>query len=197
MRGDMNYNELIQLYFDRSNAMQNYWNLYVIIVGGILAFSSLRKQPAAVTTLLVCILFALFAYKNLDAMKDVTAQRFAALDAIKQFDANGGATTNPKPVRDLLEPTLTPATYQSVKITHLTSDVLTIVALVAMELRRRTLREVHTRPIKDSWTCVRFPAPRKSWIPSPGRFFSLHKRAPRRAIRDDGLTLAILSWTRK
>jgi hypothetical protein len=137
----MNYNELIQLYFDRSNAMQGYWNLYVLIVGGILAFSSLRKQPASVTTALVCLLFALFAYENLGAMKDVTAQRFALLDAIRQFDAGGGATTNPKPVRDLLEPTLTPATYASVKITHLTSDILTIVALIAMELRRRKLRE--------------------------------------------------------
>ncbi len=137
----MNYNELIRLYFERGNAMQNYWNLYVLIVGGILAFSSLRKQPAAITTLLVCLLFALFAYENLGAMKDCTAQRFAALAAIKQFDANGGATINPKPVRDLLEPTLTPATWQSVRVTHLTSDVLTIVALVAMELRRRRLRE--------------------------------------------------------
>ena len=59
----MNYNELIQLYFERANAMQQYWNLYVIIVGGVLAFSSLRKQSATITTALVCILFALFAYK--------------------------------------------------------------------------------------------------------------------------------------
>src|SRR5947199_206228 len=73
----MNYNELIQLYFERSNAMQQYWNLYVIIVGGVLAFSSLRKQPAAITTALVCILFGLFAYENLDAMKDTTAQSSA------------------------------------------------------------------------------------------------------------------------
>ena len=137
----MNYSELIQLYFDRSNAMQDFWNLYVLVVGGILAFSSLRKQPAAVTTLLVCILFALFAYENLGAMKDCTAQRFAALEAIKQFDASGAATTSPKPVRDLLEPTLIPATWHSVNVTHLTSDILTIVALIAMEFRRRTLRE--------------------------------------------------------
>ena len=137
----MNYNELIQLYFGRSNAMQDFWNLYVLVVGGILAFSSVRKQPAAITTLLICLLFALFAYENLGAMKDCTAQRFAALAAVKQFDANGGATTNPKAVRDLLEPTLTPATWQSVKVTHLTSDVLTIAALIAMELRRRRLRE--------------------------------------------------------
>ena len=135
----MNYNELIQLYFERSNAMQQYWNLYVIIVGGVLAFSSLRKQPAAITTLLVCILFALFAYENLDAMKDTTAQRFATLEAIKQFDS--GVTGTPtKQVRDLLEPTLTPATFGSVKTTHITSDLLTIAALCAMELRRRRLK---------------------------------------------------------
>jgi hypothetical protein len=137
----MNYNELIQLYFERANAMQQYWNLYVIIVGGVLAFSSLRKQPAAITTALVCILFALFAYENLDAMKDTTEQRFATLEAIKQFDSGAAAAAAPsKQVRDLLEPTLTPATFASVKVTHIISDLLTIAALWAMELRRRRLR---------------------------------------------------------
>jgi len=137
----MNYNELIQLYFERSTAMQQYWNLYVIIVGGVLAFSSLRKQPAAITTALVCILFVLFAYNNLDAMKDTTAQRFATLNAIKQFDSGAaGAAAPSKQVRELLEPTLTPATYNSVRTTHVISDILTVAALCAMELRRRRLR---------------------------------------------------------
>ena len=135
----MNYNELIQLYFERSNAMQQYWNLYVIIVGGILAFSSLRKQPAAITTALVCILFALFAFKNLDAMKDTTAQRFATVEAIKQFDSGAATGATSKQMRDLLEPTLTPATFGSVQATHMISDLLTIAALWAMELRRRRL----------------------------------------------------------
>lgn len=138
----MNYNQLLQLYFERSNATQEYWNLYVIIVGGLLAFSSLRKHHAMVTTLVVCLLFALFAYENLGALHDVVAQRFAILDAIKQFNANGGATTNPQQVRALLEPTLTPATWGSVLVTHLTSDILTILALLAMEWRRRTLGEI-------------------------------------------------------
>src|SRR5258708_2895689 len=92
----MNYNELIQLYFERSTAMQQYWNLYVIIVGGVLAFSSLRKQPAAITTALVCILFALFAYKNLDAMKDTTAQRFATIETKKQFFFGPPPSSPPK-----------------------------------------------------------------------------------------------------
>ena len=134
----MNYNELVQLYFERSSAMQQYWNLYVIIVGGILAFSSLRKQPAAVTTLIVCLLFALFAYNNLDAMYDTTQQRFATLKAIKEFSPRSGAEDQSQ-IRSSLEPTMTPSTYSRVRATHVTSDILTIAGLCAMELRRRRL----------------------------------------------------------
>ncbi len=145
----MNYNELIQLYFERATAMQSYWNLYVIIVGGLLAFSSLRKQPAAITTAIVSVLFALFAYKNLDAMHDTTAQRFAVLDAIKQYDATTAPDAASMQVRNLLEPTLTPATWGSVKATHVTSDILTIAALCAMELRRRRMRQDQATSVKS------------------------------------------------
>lgn len=136
----MNYNDLIQLYFERSTAMQEYWNLYVVVVGGLLAFSSLRKRPAPITTLIVSLLFALFAYENLNAMYDTTRQRFATIEAIKQLDSTGTNAGSLKQVRDLLEPTLTPATYGSVRTTHVISDILTIAALWAMEFRRRRLR---------------------------------------------------------
>jgi hypothetical protein len=132
----MKYDELIQLYFERSNALQAYWTLYVVIVGGLLAFSSLRKLPAAVTTLIVTLLFCLFAYENMDAILTVTRQRHATLAAIKQSDS-GSTAAEIKPVRDLLEPTLTPAAESAVKRTHLVSDLLTILGLWAMELRRR------------------------------------------------------------
>src|ERR1051325_2438015 len=107
----MKYDELIQLYFERSNALQAYWTLYVVIVGGILAFSSLRKLPAAVTTLIVGVLFCLFAYENMDAILTVTRQRHATLAAIKQSDYSGASEI--KPLRDFLEPTLTPAAESS------------------------------------------------------------------------------------
>ncbi len=132
----MKYNDLIQLYFERTTALQNYWTLYVVIVGGLLAFSSLRKLPAALTTLIVSILFGLFAYENLDAIKATAVQRLATVAAIKQSDA-GSTAPEIKPVRDLLEPTLNPATVGSTQTTHLISDVLTIVGLWVMELRRR------------------------------------------------------------
>jgi hypothetical protein len=131
----MKYDELIQLYFERSNALQAYWTLYVVIVGGLLAFSSLRKLPAAVTTLIVTLLFGLFAYENMDAILTATRQRHATLAAIKQSDSSAAAEI--KAVRDLLEPTLTPAAESAVQRTHLVSDLLTILGLWAMELRRR------------------------------------------------------------
>jgi hypothetical protein len=136
----MNYNELIQLYFERSNALQEYWNLYVVVVGGLLAFSSLRKQPALVTTLIVSLLFGLFAYENHDAIQVATGQRLAAHEAITKFDAAGTGPTA-KQVRDVLEPTLTPASHASVRTTHLTSDILVIAGLWAMERRRRRMTQ--------------------------------------------------------
>jgi hypothetical protein len=132
----MKYDELIQLYFERSNALQAYWTLYVVIVGALLAFSSLRKMPAAVTTLIVTLLFGLFAYENLDAIMTVTRQRHATLAAIKQSDSTAAEI---KPVRDLLEPTLTPAAESAVQRTHLVSDILTVLGIWAMELRRRKI----------------------------------------------------------
>jgi hypothetical protein len=131
----MKYTDLIQLYFERTTALQNYWTLYVVIVGGLLAFSSLRKQPAALTTLIVSVLFGLFAYENLNAIKATATQRHAALAAIKQSDA-GSTAAEIKPVRDLLEPTLNPASLSSTQTTHLIGDILTIVGLWVMELRR-------------------------------------------------------------
>ncbi len=131
----MKYNELIQLYFERSNALQAYWTLYVVILGGLLAFSSLRKQPAALATAVVTILFALFAFKNLDAIHDVTVQRFAVLDVIKHTDA--AASPEIQQLRTTVEPTLIPATFASVKATHVSADLLTILALWVMEFRRR------------------------------------------------------------
>ncbi len=135
----MNYNELIQLYFERSNALQSYWTLYVVIVGGLLAFSSLRKEPSPLTTAIVCILFALFAYENLSAIRETGAQRYATLESIRKADSAVAGTGT---LRGTLKPTLQPASPGSTIATHLISDLLTIAALWAMEFRRRRARGI-------------------------------------------------------
>ncbi len=139
----MNYSELIQLYFERSNALQSYWTLYVVIVGGLLAFSSLRKTPAPLTTLIVSILFLLFAYENHDAIQVATKQRLATFEAVKQSGTNATADET-KTLRGLIEPTLKPATPDSVRLTHLISDILTVAGLWVMDLKRRKMTVVAT-----------------------------------------------------
>ena len=134
----MTYSELVQLYFERSNALQSYWTLYVVVIGGLLAFSSLRARRDWLTTLIVSVLFSFFAYKNLDAIRETSAQRFAALHALQQsLPAPSDAPANV--VHTLLGPTLTPPEFAGVRTFHITSDLLTIAALWTMERRRRLL----------------------------------------------------------
>ena len=125
----MPYNELIQLYFERSDAIQSYWTLYVAVIGGVLAFASLRQRPDWLTTTLVSILFAVFAYKNLGGIYDATIQRYAILDLIRKAPAP--AEENP------ITPTLLPPDYPGVRNYHIAVDALTILTLWAMERRRR------------------------------------------------------------
>jgi hypothetical protein len=141
----MNYGQLVELYFSRSNALQWYWTIYVVIIGGLLAFSSLRQRPDRITGVLVTVLYLCFAYKNLGAIRDVTFERYAILDLLKAPPQLG--TIAPEPageqivrVRDAILPTLNPPAYDGaggVRNFHIGCDVLTVAALWAMELRRR------------------------------------------------------------
>jgi hypothetical protein len=134
----MTFSELVQLYFERSNALQWYWTIYVLVIGGLLAFSSLRKERDLVTTALITVLFCFFAYKNLGAIHDVTVQRFAILQSIKESSGPQNAT-DLRSVRELLEPTLIAPAYEGVRNFHMASDLLTVAAFWAMERRRRNL----------------------------------------------------------
>ena len=135
----MNYAELVKLYFERSNALQWYWTIYVLVIGGLLAFSSLRKREDLLTALLVTLLYALFAYKNLGAIHDVTDQRTAVRSAIGEYAPGSAEAAEVQRLRPGLEPTLDAPAYGGIRNFHVTCDVLTIAALWAMEWRRRRL----------------------------------------------------------
>jgi hypothetical protein len=127
------YADLLQFYFDRSNALQWYWTIYVVVIGGLLAFSSLRQRPDARTALLVTILYCFFAYKNCGAIRDVTYQRFAILDVLKSTPATSDQESRMRPP---IEVTLTPPEYPGVRNFHIASDVLVVLAIWSMERRR-------------------------------------------------------------
>ena len=133
----MRYAELVQLYFDRSNALQWYWTLYVVVAGGLLAFSSLRVRPDIITAVLVTVLFAMFGYKNMSAIGDTTFQRMAALKAIQEYPRSEQDGTSARRVGEFLEPTMSVPAWEGVRNFHICSDLLVIAAVWAMELRRR------------------------------------------------------------
>ena len=133
----MDYGELVNLYFHRSNALQWYWTIYVVVIGGLLAFSSLRQRPDLYTAILITVLYSFFAYKNLGAIRDVTGERHAILAAMKQYNPSAFVVEgHVESLRGLLEPTLMPPAYPGVRNFHVASDLLTILTLWAMEWRR-------------------------------------------------------------
>jgi hypothetical protein len=131
----MSYHELVQVYFERSTALQWYWTIYVLVIGGVLGFSTFRQRPELVTTLLVTILYSCFAYKNLGAIEDTAQERQAILTALRAYPESSPAITR---VCGQLEPALPDYDIAGARYFHWACDALTIVLLWVKEWRRRT-----------------------------------------------------------
>ena len=142
----MRYADLIDLYFHRSNALQWYWTVYVVVIGGLLAFSSLRQRPDMITAVLVSVLYLCFAYKNLGAIHDVTMERYAILSAIRDYAPSGEQGGDLQATRRKIEATLNPPEYPGVRNFHIACDVLTVAALWAMEWRRMRMHRISPVP---------------------------------------------------
>src|SRR4051794_33800324 len=99
----MSYHELLQIYFERSVALQWYWTVYILVIGGVLGFSTFRQRPELVTTILVTILYGCFAYKNLGAIVATAEERGAIREVIKRTSISGANETDPKHLERNLE----------------------------------------------------------------------------------------------
>jgi hypothetical protein len=133
----MNYHELIQTYFERSVALQWYWTVYILVIGGVLGFSTFRQRPELVSTVLVTILYGCFAYKNWGAIEATALEREAVHQAIKVFPATASNASEIQLVRSKLEPQIPDYDVAGAGYFHLVCDLLTIAFLWAKEWRRR------------------------------------------------------------
>jgi hypothetical protein len=134
----MNYSELIQAYFERSVALQWYWTIYVLVIGGIVGFSTFRLQRQLVTTILITILFACFAFKNEGAIEATAEEREAIRAAFMEYPDTGANAADVKLVRAKLEPTLTAYDIAGARYFHIVCAALTIAFVWAKEWRRET-----------------------------------------------------------
>jgi hypothetical protein len=132
----MNYSELIQSYFERSVALQWYWTVYVLVIGGILGFSIFRQRREFVTAVLITILFACFAYKNEGAIEATAEEREAIRAAFKDYSPTGANLADVNLVRDKLEPMLPPYDITGARYFHIACDLLTVAYVWAKEWQR-------------------------------------------------------------
>jgi hypothetical protein len=134
----MNYGDLIRAYFERSVALQWYWTIYVLVIGGIVAFSMFRMQRQMLTTILVTILFVCFAFKNEGAIESTAEEREAIRAAFKEYPETGANAADIKLVRARVEPTLTEYDIAGARYFHIMCALLTIAYVWAKEWRRET-----------------------------------------------------------
>jgi hypothetical protein len=142
----MSYSELVQAFFERSTALQWYWTVYILVIAGVLGFSTFRQRPETATVVLVTILYIGFAYKNLTAIEVTLLERKAFQSAIKDYPASGPNAADVKRVRDALEPILPLSEPEGVRPFHIACDLLTIAVLWVKELRRRRTAEQASTP---------------------------------------------------
>lgn len=133
----MTYSELIQQYFERSTALQWYWTIYILVIGGVLGFSTFRQRPELITTILVSVLFAAFAYKNVGAIEATALEREGIRLAIKDYPSTGANASEIERVRQKVEPTIPEYDIPGARWFHIGCDLLTIAFLWAKEWRRR------------------------------------------------------------
>jgi hypothetical protein len=133
----MSYSELVQAYFERSVALQWYWTVYVLVIGGVAGFSTFRQRPEVVTTVLITLLYAGFAYKNLGAIEATAAEREAIRQAVKADPATGPHSAEIERVRAKLEPHMPEYDVAGARYFHAACDLLTIAFVWAKEWRRR------------------------------------------------------------
>jgi TctA family transporter len=133
----MSYSDLVHAYFERSTALQWYWTLYVIVIGGVLGFSTFRQRPELVTTVLVTILYGCFAYKNLGAIEATAEERQAILSAVKAYPESGSNANDIKLARSALDSVMPTYDIAGARYFHVACDLLTVVFLWAKEWRRR------------------------------------------------------------
>lgn len=133
----MDFKDLVTLYFERTNAMQTLWTIYITIVLGMLGFLGTARLRAnrRLILILLTVAFLGFATVNLGALKSVTKQRQVAANLIRddKFDDKPDSVVVAK-----ISGTLDPPAVTGLIAFHVTADVATLVAMWALAYYRNS-----------------------------------------------------------
>jgi len=133
----MEFKDVVTLFFERSGAMQTFWNFYIAITLGLLTFFGAVKHSPRLKSVawLVLVAFGVFASVNLNALLDVTDQRQALADLVvsANVDARWGPPKSWEPLKSTIRKNVPPK--ELVWAVHLSGDVATAVAVLFLASR--------------------------------------------------------------
>jgi hypothetical protein len=129
----MEFKDLLSLYFERSNAMQMYWNFYITIVLSLMAFFGTIKLSTKIkyVTGILVLAFVAFAFVNLDALCEVDQQRIDAKCLIKQNSYKKDNAPDQATVNQL-SAHMNPPSIAGVTALHLIGDLFTIAGILIL-----------------------------------------------------------------
>ena len=127
----MDFRDLVTLYFERTNAMQTLWSIYITIVLGLLGFVGTAKPRTAIVVAMA-IAFCGFAYVNCDALRSVTWQRNVVASLVRAESGKGDNSD----ARLRIAGTLDPPSVRGVIAFHVLGDVLVLSAILFLGLKR-------------------------------------------------------------
>lgn len=137
----MEFRDLVGLYFERSNAMQTYWNFYITIILALVAFFGSAK-PSPKTKFLAITLslaFIAFAFVNHSALVEVTEQRRAAKalmeEAAKRPAAPGAGVSN-EAIFSAIKENLNPPTAGQLTLFHIVGDLFALAGIWVLAYRK-------------------------------------------------------------
>jgi hypothetical protein len=130
----ISFSDAISLFFERSNALQTYWNFYLTVILGLLAFFGTAKVTSKTkfVAALVTVAFAGFCVVNLGGLLSVTEQRLDVCSYLAHAICAGDAVQIVTPMRITLHP---PSQCQVIAL-HLFGDVFSIAAIWFLALRK-------------------------------------------------------------
>jgi hypothetical protein len=126
----MKYSELLQLFFERSNEIVNYWTIYIVGMASVLGYFAVRTDLDRKAKLTFSIGFMFLSALNLVGLLDVNNQREAVLEVIRGSHADALADSSVRTtnllLQKLVEPTFDPFEQWQVIAIHACIDAITI-----------------------------------------------------------------------
>ncbi len=128
--------DLLDFYFRCSDSMQTFWNFYITVVLGLVAFFASVKLPKRPLALVITTAFIVFAIVNLSGLHDLTLQRLTGAGQVKRNADPREEGAKDDPLAKLFAGTLHPPEFWQVANLHITIDIITITTIWLLVLRK-------------------------------------------------------------